>query len=263
MDVADPQYDLEQDTIAPSGSQPGADDGILAATDRLAAASHQGHGRWSASIEDYLKRIYLLSPEGTPLAGHVLARALGVSHASVTGMLKRLAGLELVEYQPYSGVVLTAQGRAIALEVVRHHRLIEAYLTEVLGMPWEHVHEEAEVLEHHISARMEQLMAEQLGHPEFDPHGHPIPTVDGRMPEHPNGVRPLSGLAEGESAVVRAIGNDRRELLEYLSQIDVRIGRTILVTGRAPLDGPLTIQNEAGERHAVAHEVARGIDVDA
>lgn len=243
MDLAEP----EQDQRTPA---------------ELAGGEHHGHGRWSQAIEDYLKRIYLLAPDGGPVPGTDIARALGVSHASVTGMLKRLTGLELVEQERYRGVLLTEQGRRIALEVVRHHRLIEAYLAEVLGMPWEHVHEEAEVLEHHISARMEALMAEQLGHPEFDPHGHPIPTLDGRLPQHPTGVQPLAGLPDGERGVVRAIRNERRELLEYLTQIDVRLGCEVVVTGRAPLDGPLTVENERGERHAIAFDVARSIDVE-
>lgn len=224
---------------------------------------HLGHGRWSQAIEDYLKRIYLLSPDGEPVPGHALARALGVAHASVTGMLKRLATLELVEHERYQGVVLTEQGRRIALEVVRHHRLIEAYLTEVLGMPWEHVHEEAEILEHHISARMEQLMAEQLGHPQFDPHGHPIPTVDGRLPERSTDVRPLAELADGEWGVVRAIRNEHRELLSWLSSVGVSLDSKLRIVGRAPLEGPLTVENEAGERHAIGLDVGRSIDVDA
>jgi len=223
---------------------------------------HVGHGRWSQAIEDYLKRIWLLAPEGGAVQGHELARGLDVSHASVTGMLKRLGELGLVSYERYRGVTLTREGRDIAVEVVRHHRLIEAYLAEILGMPWEHVHEEAEILEHHISPRMELLMAAQLGHPEFDPHGHPIPAQDGSLPERAGGLRALASLTDGESAVVRAVRNEHRELLSYLTEIGVRPGSLVTVAARAPLNGPLTIMNNTGERHAIALETASSIDVD-
>jgi DtxR family transcriptional regulator, Mn-dependent transcriptional regulator len=223
---------------------------------------HHGHGQWSQAIEDYLKRIWLIAPDGPPVQGNELARTLGVSHASVTGMLQRLGDLGLVEYVRYQGATLTEQGRRIAIEVVRHHRLIEAYLAEVLGMPWEHVHDEAEILEHHISPRMEQLMAAQLGHPKFDPHGHPIPAEDGSLPERAHGLRALDSLEDGERATVRAVRNEHRELLSYLTQIGVRPGSVVSVARRAPLGGPLTIQNESGERHAIALETATSIDVD-
>jgi DtxR family transcriptional regulator, Mn-dependent transcriptional regulator len=135
------------------------------------------------AIEDYAKAIYALSLErpGPVLNGEVAER-LGVTPATATAMLKRLAGLALVDYLPYKGVTLTPAGERVALEVIRHHRLIEAYLSEALGMPSDRVHAEAEVLEHHISEELEQLIAEKLGQPSHDPHGTPIPGPDLRPP---------------------------------------------------------------------------------
>jgi DtxR family transcriptional regulator, Mn-dependent transcriptional regulator len=133
----------------------------------------------SEAIEDYAKAIYTLSSErpGPALNGEVAAR-LGVAPATATSMLKRLDGLGLVEYRPYRGATLTAAGERVALEVIRHHRLIEAYLSEALGMPSDRVHDEAEVLEHYISEELEELIAAKLGEPSHDPHGTPIPGPD-------------------------------------------------------------------------------------
>ena len=133
----------------------------------------------SEAIEDYAKAIYALSLDraGPALNGEVAER-LGVTPATATSMLKRLAGLGLVDYLPYKGATLTSAGEKVALEVIRHHRLIEAYLSEALGMPSDRVHEEAEVLEHHISEELESLIAAKLGEPSHDPHGTPIPGPD-------------------------------------------------------------------------------------
>jgi DtxR family Mn-dependent transcriptional regulator len=137
----------------------------------------------SEAIEDYAKAIYALSQErpGPVLNGEVAAR-LGVTPATATSMLKRLDGLGLVAYEPYRGVTLTVAGERLALEVIRHHRLIEAYLSEALGMPSDRVHEEAEVLEHYISEELEELIAAKLGEPSHDPHGTPIPGPDLELP---------------------------------------------------------------------------------
>ena len=144
------------------------------------AAGEAGRGARRApateAIEDYAKAIYAISRdrEGPVLNGEVAER-LGVTPATATSMLQRLAELGLVDYVPYKGVSLTAAGQKLALEVIRHHRLIEAYLAEALGMPEDRVHEEAEVLEHYISEEFEELMAAKLGEPSHDPHGNPIP----------------------------------------------------------------------------------------
>jgi DtxR family transcriptional regulator, Mn-dependent transcriptional regulator len=142
------------------------------------------------AIEDYAKAIYALSRqrEGPVLNGEVADR-LGVTPATATSMLKRLGGLGLVEYLPYRGVTLTAAGERVALEVIRHHRLIEAYLSQALGMPDDMVHAEAEVLEHHISEELERLIAAKLGEPSHDPHGTPIPGPDLRLPLGGGGAR--------------------------------------------------------------------------
>lgn len=131
------------------------------------------------AIEDYAKAIYTLTQDGSaPVANGDLAERLGVAPATATSMLKRLAGLGLVDYQPYRGASLTTAGEKVALEVIRHHRLIEAYLAEALGMPADRVHAEAEVLEHYISEELELLIAAKLGEPSHDPHGTPIPGPD-------------------------------------------------------------------------------------
>ena len=144
----------------------------------------------SQAIEDYAKAIYAISSEreGLVLNGEVAER-LEVTPATATSMLKRLAGLGLVDYVPYKGVSLTAAGERVALEVIRHHRLIEAYLSEALGMPSDRVHEEAEVLEHYISEDLERLIAAKLGEPSHDPHGTPIPGPD-LLPPAPGAKRP-------------------------------------------------------------------------
>src|SRR5689334_162152 len=143
----------------------------------------------SEAIEDYAKAIYTLSQQrrGPVLNGEV-AQRLGVAPATATAMLQKLSGLGLVDYMPYRGVTLTPAGERVALEVIRHHRLIEAYLSEALGMPSDRVHEEAEVLEHHISEELESLIAAKLGEPSHDPHGTPIPGPD---------LRPPAGGGEG------------------------------------------------------------------
>jgi DtxR family Mn-dependent transcriptional regulator len=138
-----------------------------------------GRAPTTEAIEDYAKAIYAISRErdGLVLNGEV-AQRIGVTPATATSMLKRLAKLGLVDYVPYKGVSLTPAGEKVALEVIRHHRLLEAYLSEALGMPSDRVHEEAEILEHYISEELEQLMADKLGEPSHDPHGTPIPGPD-------------------------------------------------------------------------------------
>ena len=130
------------------------------------------------AIQDYLKEIYKLQSESGPTSVSALARRQGVSPASASAMVKKLAALELADHQPYGGVVLTASGERVAIEIIRHHRLLELYLAESLDMPWDRVHDEAEVLEHHLSEELEQLIAAKLGNPTRDPHGDPIPTAE-------------------------------------------------------------------------------------
>src|SRR3954449_12899606 len=139
----------------------------------------------SSAVQDYAKAIYSLERRaaGGAVTTNALAERLGVSAASASGMVKKLDGLGLVQHVPYKGVVLTERGAKVALEVLRHHRLLERYLAEELGVPWDRVHDEAEVLEHVLSEELEELIAVKLGHPTIDPHGDPIPTAEGRIEE--------------------------------------------------------------------------------
>lgn len=172
------------------------------------------------AIEDYLKTIYRLAQDESPVSTNRLAEARNVKPASVTGMLKRLSGLELVNYQKHYGVTLTEEGRKIALEVLRHHRLIETYLIKALGFEWHEVHEEADLLEHVISEKLEERIAAYLNHPEFDPHGSPIPRIDGTMPQVQ--TRPLTTMVVGEKGEISRIASDSdSELLRNLAKLDL------------------------------------------
>src|SRR5579864_6202098 len=145
----------------------------------MAAQEQDARLHRSSAIEDYAKAIYALEErDETTVSTNALAERLGVTAASASGMVKRLGELGLVEHRPYRGVTLTEQGRRVALEVMRHHRLLELYLVQSLGVPWDRVHQEAEVLEHVLSEELEELIAAKLGHPTHDPHGDPIPTPD-------------------------------------------------------------------------------------
>ena len=147
------------------------------------ATNHQLDDRppLTAAVEDYVKAIYMLEGSGEAASTNALAARLEVTPAAVSGMLRKLAGLGLVEHEPYRGVRLTERGRFVALEVIRHHRLLELFLVENLGMGWDEVHAEAEVLEHVLSEELEELIAAKLGHPTHDPHGDPIPGADGAL----------------------------------------------------------------------------------
>lgn len=216
----------------------------------------------SQAVEDYLKAIYVETEENEREATvHVVAARLGVAKPSVTKMVKRLCELGLVESEAYGAARLTQRGRVIALEVVRHHRLIEMFLVDALGMSWDEIHAEAEVLEHHISEGLEARMAELLGHPRFDPHGHPIPDLQGNLPE--SELRPLSALQAGEAGVVRRVCDGEAEVLRYLAQIGITLERTVRVKSRAPFDGPLVVVTEDGEVHALGESIARLIEVAA
>jgi DtxR family Mn-dependent transcriptional regulator len=164
------------------------------------------------SVEDYLKIIFKLQ-QSTAAGTNDIARALNVSAASVTGMIKRLAENGLVNYAPHKGVTLTEAGEKVALEILRHHRLLELYLAEALGYPIDMVHDEAEKLEHHISEDFEARIAALLGEPTHDPHGDPIPTKNGEMPEVFN--RPLAESAVGDQLVVRRVSDENQELLRF------------------------------------------------
>lgn len=205
------------------------------------------------SVEDYLKAIYRLTPEGRPAATSEIAHLLELSAPSVSGMVKRLSELGLLEHLPYKGVQLTAEGRRAALKMVRRHRLIESYLVEFLGYSWDTVHQEAERLEHAVSDTLVERMAAALGHPTVDPHGDPIPTADGSV-EEPE-TTPLAVLDAGDTAeIVRVVENDA-DRLRYLASLGLKPGATITVLDRQPFGGPVTIETR-GEIQVIGQALA-------
>jgi DtxR family transcriptional regulator, Mn-dependent transcriptional regulator len=213
----------------------------------------------SEAIEDYAKAIFALQRRGRePVGTTALAERLGVAPPSVTAMLKRLDQMHLVRYEPYKGVTLTAAGERVALEVMRHHRLIEAYLSYALGMPWDRVHDEAEVLEHYISEELEELIAVKLGDPERDPHGDPIPARDLSLGEDRT-VR-LDELEPGQSATFARVSDSDPSMLRYLAEAGIRPGATLAVTGRQPFAGPLFVTS-GGREHVLGGELARRMRV--
>lgn len=196
--------------------------------------------RLSRAIEDYLKTIYLLQKQDEPVSTNLLAEQLDVKPASVSGMLKKLSDLQLVDYTPYYGVVVSPAGERIALEVLRLHRLIEAYLVQALGYTWDEVHAEAEALEHVISEKLEAHIAEWLGHPTRDPHGDPIPSLEGDLPQERS--QPVTTLSVGDRAMVTRVHSQDGDRLRYLASLGIVPGATLEVQARAPFEGPLTLQ---------------------
>jgi DtxR family Mn-dependent transcriptional regulator len=194
------------------------------------------------SIQDYLKQIYELTENGENASTTALAAKLKVSAPSVTGMIQKLASSKpaLVEYQKHQGVTLTKDGRKVALEVIRHHRLIEAWLVQTLGYTWDEVHEEAERLEHVISEDFERRIAAAMGHPTRDPHGELIPTEDLRMPV--DSSTPLSALRPGQNATVQRVKASDPDLLRYLEELELIPGAQIEIKEHSPFDHNLTIK---------------------
>jgi DtxR family Mn-dependent transcriptional regulator len=212
----------------------------------------------SSSIQDYLKGIQALESEGVKVTTSALAERMGVSAPSATAMAKRLAELGLVERAPYHGVVLTEAGRRAALEVLRHHRLLEQYLSETLGLPLEEVHAEADRLEHALSEELEARIDEALGYPTHDPHGHPIPSA--KLELESNDDRTLVSLAPGERTTVTGVPDRDPELLRYLAALSLTPGSEIELREAAPFGGPLTVRAGDGD-HAVSRELAARIRV--
>ena len=208
--------------------------------------------------EDYLKAIYLLEANGEPVSNSALAQHMGFAPASATNMVKKLAELHLVTHAPYRGVELTELGRQVALEVLRHHRLIELFLHETLDMSWDRVHEEADKLEHVISEAMEDAMAAVLGNPTVDPHGDPIPSKEGHVDKTPGS--PLSVAAIGEPMrLVRVLTQDPDRLC-YLGGLGLYPDAEIVLRERAPFQGPLLVEVN-GKPHALAFEMAECLQV--
>ena len=194
------------------------------------------------SIQDYLKHIYELTETGETATTNALARELKISAPSVTGMLQKLASAKpaLVEYQKHQGVTLTTEGKKAALEVIRHHRLLEAWLVQTLGYSWDEVHEEAERLEHVISEDFERRIAAAMGHPDRDPHGEPIPTEDLKMPS--DNSAPLSSLRPNQSATIKRVIASDKDLLRYLEGLELTPGVQIVVKDYSPFDHNITIK---------------------
>ncbi len=212
----------------------------------------------SQTIEDYLKAVYELQCVEGQVTTSRLAERLGVTPASVTGMVKKLAEMKLVVYTPYQGVRLTKAGSKIALEVVRHHRLIERFLAEALGVPWDRVHEEAHKIEHVISEDLEERMDAMLGHPKTSPHGSPIPRPDGTIDESAN--TRLVELQAGQSAVVAQVSDHDSALLRYLGDLGLYPDTAVKVLAVAPLDGLMTVR-VGNKQHAVSRAVASEVFV--
>lgn len=203
--------------------------------------SRQREGLSHQAIEDYVKTIYTLALEETPVSTSRIAEARAVKPASATSMIQRLARLNLVHYEKHYGVSLTEAGEKLALEVIRHHRLLELYLMEALGFRWDEVHEQADVLEHVISEKLEERIAAALNDPEFDPHGDPIPSREGVMAMP--ATQALADVPEGGRARVARISDDSNsELLRYLAGIGLVPGVEVRVVALAPFLGPLTIE---------------------
>ncbi len=210
------------------------------------------------AVEDYLKTIYEIEREQGKVATTMLAERLGVAPASVTGMVKKLADLRLVIHEPYQGVVLTEAGQKIALEVIRHHRLIELFLAEALGVPWDEVHAEAHKIEHVLSEDLADRIDAALGHPTTDPHGAPIPNRDGSI-DQLDYIR-LAELEPGQSGVVVEVSDHDSALLRYLGELGLIPQAAVSVLSSAPFGGPLAIRVDDTE-HALGQEVANHVFV--
>ncbi len=193
----------------------------------------------TAPVEDYLKTIYGFERDGRAAATNDIAQRLSIAPASVSGMVQRLADQGLVEYERYKGVRLTTAGRKAALKTLRRHRVIEAYLVHALGYGWDGVHEEAERLEHSASDTLIDRMASAIGEPLTDPHGAPIPTREGKIDETVH--QSLADTPVGTRTRVVRVGDEDPGMLRYLDSLGLRPGTEVVLTSRAPFDGPITI----------------------
>ena len=208
--------------------------------------------------EDYLKALYLLGGDDKPVPTRELAQRLGISSPSVSEMVTRLSAQGLVEHDRYRGQQLTREGRKVALELVRHHRLLEMFLVEVLGYGWDEVHEEAERLEHVISERMEQRIFELLGRPELDPHGHAIPTLGGKV--RPVSNRRLSECRAGEKVVVQGVSDDDAGRLRELDRRGLHPGARLTVVAGSNYESPIEVRLK-GRREGIPLGLARAVFV--
>jgi DtxR family Mn-dependent transcriptional regulator len=221
-----------------------------------------GNIEFSPAVEDYAKAIYALESEAgdrVAVSTTALAERLGVTPASASAMMRKLGELGLVDHVPYKGVRLTDSGARVALEVLRHHRLLELYLTEALGVPWDRVHAEAEVLEHVLSDELEELIAAKLGHPTRDPHGDPIPSRDLVVQESP--TETLATVPVGARGRLVRVSDSDPEMLRYLDARGIRPGDSFAVVERQPFGGPLMVS--FGDRvHALGDALAEAMRVE-
>jgi DtxR family Mn-dependent transcriptional regulator len=216
---------------------------------------------FSPAIQDYAKAIYALEQRGGgTVSTNALAERLEVTPASASGMLKRLGELGLATHEPYRGVQLTPQGVRVALEVLRHHRLLELYLATSLGVPWDRVHDEAEVLEHVLSEELEALIAAKLGHPTRDPHGDPIPSADLVIEETP--TERLADLDGGASGRLVRVSDSDPAMLRYLADRGIALGDDFEVIERQPFDGPLFVRF-GDDIHVLGGALAAAMRVEA
>jgi len=214
----------------------------------------------STAVQDYLKAIYQLGGSGGYVPTSALADRLGVKAPSVSGMLRRLDELGYVSHRPYRGVRLTKRGTREAVEMIRHHRLLELYLAEVVGMPWDKVHAEADALEHYISEDLESRLDELLGYPKEDPHGHPIPTPGLELDE--DAYPTLAHVEPGDRFVVRRVSDRDPDLLRHLAELGLRPGAAIRVTEVIPFRGGIRVEVE-GSEIVVGSEAAEAVQVAA
>jgi DtxR family Mn-dependent transcriptional regulator len=224
--------------------------------------SSTSHPR-STAVEDYAKAIYALETRArAAVTTNALAERLGVTPGSASGMVRKLDELGLVTHEPYKGVALTESGRRVALEVLRHHRLLELYLAQSLGLPWDRVHAEAEVLEHHISEELEELIAAKLGDPTHDPHGDPIPTRELEIDE--GATLSLAALEPGARGRFTRISDQDPAMLRYLSERGIRPGDELEVADKQPFDGPVFVRfaSTGRELHVLGGSLAAAMRVE-
>lgn len=211
------------------------------------------------AMEDYLKTIYRLQGDGETVSTNLLAEQMGFRPASVTGMIKKLAELKMVEHTPYYGVRLTPAGNRAALETLRHHRLLELYLTEKLGYSWDEVHDEADRLEHHISERLEARMFAALGEPTHDPHGDPIPTLSGDLPTLE--MSALTELAVGERGIVAQVRTQDEEILRYLREEGFALHVAVEVIAASAPEATIRVRVEDEHEVVMSREIGEGLMV--
>ena len=211
----------------------------------------------SPSIEDYVKTIYHLQQGGEKVTTKAISGEMGISSASVTGMVKKLADMDLLTHTPYKETTLTAHGEKIALQMIRRHRLLESFLKDILGYPLDRVHDEAEKLEHVISEEFVERMDHVLGRPPTDPHGFPIPDPEGKMVKQD--LIPLRDVKIGKSAVVLRVSHRDSPRLHYMEKIGIIPGTVLKILDRKPFEGPILLQIGAKKKEMIGHEIAQQI----